>query len=485
MISMNNKKYLSNLKWVGLIILAMISAKLVIQGSQSIDILLSEIRDRTAGDVNLIITYAILALLPFAPFVLIRLKPINLIAVTVALLPFFARIERIFGIYAYTDFNGNPIYISGISLFAPLLLAYLVIRYPSNENIRAWLLPSSKAFWLFAIFGVITQFVFYDIFSALRIGYIVVVVQLLFYMIVIAYVNSVEDIYKITWGIIIAVSISILLTVFTSEQEIELFDPNFFIRLESNSLGPNNYYAALLSSSMCMLPFLYYKAHKWGKIFILATFLVLLKFLILTGARGAYVSLLPIIGYIFIIRTKTKKIIFILIALIIGIFFFQDQISIYLTKRPLYYDLHQVPSFEERLLSSKEVLQELLDWPYFFTGFGMGTIDNWFLSRFSGFPVQGVHQGFLNVWVNAGFIALLGFMYWLGYAIWAGIRKIKISKDTEEVLVIFSLIICILSWLIVFMTTGGWYISKNVELYAILTAEVGMLVVLGQKWRIS
>ena len=479
-----SEKLFWGLKWFGIVLLAMLVAWKVPQGVHLIDGFLAKCASTLGGNINLGIAYVILALLPAVPFILLRLKPVSLIAVTIALFPLLSRLRPVFGIYAYTTFYGAPHLISGLALLIPLLFGYLLFRYPVID--RGWWLPSSKAFWLLAASGVMTQFAFFSPFSAIRIAYLVIVVQLLWYLIIVAYVNTMEDVYKLIWGIVTAVIISILLTTFTTgEQGTALFNPESFVRLESNSMGSCNEYGVLMTSALCLLPILYYRSHGWAKIMILACPLFFGKELLLTGTRGAYLSLLPILGYFFVFQIRKKQIISLAICFVIAFSIIYDQLLLYLAKHPIYFDarLFQIRSVQERILNSVATLRALMTWPYFFTGFGMGTFGNW--------DIPGTlfghctHQGFLWVWVNSGLAGFLGFIYWIGYSLWAGVKKILRSHELEEKLVLSGLVLSIVCWIILFVTTKGMYTGGPPELYAILTTEVGLLVALNQKPRFS
>jgi hypothetical protein len=477
-----NNKLAAPIIWLSVVLFGTIIAIMVLRGIALIDPLLTKVGSRTGAEVNLIIVYIALGSIPFIPFLLAWLKPIYLIAGAIALLPLFARLNRVFGIYAYNDLNGNPIYISGAAILTGLLFVYLLIRNP-HINRRVWSSKPSLAFALFAVSGAAAQFVFFEFAPAIRIAYLVIIVQFLWYELVTGYVDTVEDVYKNIWGIVVAVIVSILLTMFTSGQEVNLIDSNYFISLDSNSLGPNNYYAGLLASTLCLLPVLFYKVRWTGKIMVLASLVLMGKLLVLTGARGAYLSVVPIGGYFFMIRGKGKKLMPVLILFIILVWLFSEQLFVYLDTRSFYLDsrIFQIASVDMRLLWSKYALQALMKWPFFVTGFGMLTYNNLVPSPLFGFPIQGVHQGFLNIWTNAGFVAFVAFIYWLSSAIWGGRAQARRTKDADRRFLIQGLIICLISWIISFMTTGGWYIGAHQEPYLIFTTEVGLLVVLGTR----
>lgn len=472
----------AGIMWLIAIVSGVTIAIMALLCVELIDPLLARVASRTGGEVNLIIVYIALGSVPFVPILLVKLKPIYLITGTIALLPLSARLNRVFGIHAYNDLNGNPIYITGIAFLAPLLLAYLLIRY-RNINRRAWLSKSSIAFIFFAASGAATQFLFFEFVAAIRIAYLVIVVQFLWYQLVTAYVHRIEDVYKSIWGILIALDISIFLTMFTSGQELNLIDLNYFISLDSNSLGPNNYYAGLLASTLCLMPVLFYQARWIGKIVVITSSVFIGKFLILTGSRGAYLALAPVCAYFFMMRGKGRRFIPIMILVIASVWLFSEQIALYLAKREMYFGsrIFQVAGVEVRLLWSKYALEALMKWPFFLTGFGMLTHDNLVPSPLFNFPIQGVHQGFLNIWTNAGLPAFLAFIYWLASAILGAGSEIRRTKDVDRRVVMTGLIICVLSWIISFMTTGGWYIGAHVEPYAMLTTEVGLLVTLGTR----
>ena len=466
-----NEKLFSGLKWFGIVLLAIVVAGKV----PMIQAFLVKCGSTTGGNINVVIAWVFLFLLPAALFVLARLKPVSLIAVTIALFPFFSRIRNFFGIYAYTTYWGSPRLISGIDLFVPLLFGYLLFRYLPNENNRGWWLPSSKAFWVLAASGVMTQFFFYPITSAILIGYTVVVVQLLWYLVMVAYVNTIEDAYKIMWGIIISVGISILLTTFAGGHEV-IVDPLAFHRAEgrlgSLVIGSINEYGVVLSSTLCLVPILFYRARKWGKMALLAIALVFTRDLLLTLTRGGYLALLSILGYLFILRHRRKQVVVFVSLISVVLYFFWDPMVFFLTERPISLD-----QYDSRYVRIVSCLRGLMNWPYFLTGFGQGSANHLVVGP------HGVHGNFFAVWVVTGLSGLLGFCFLLFYSIWAGIKKATRSYDFEEKLVLTGLVLSITSWIIFFIVCQGNYPWGLQETQAFLTTEVGLLVALGQKQR--
>jgi hypothetical protein len=234
-----------------------------------------------------------------------------------------------------------------------------------------------------------------------------------------------------------------------------------------------------MASLLSLLPILYYRSQKLGKIIILSFVPIFFRGLLLTGARAAYLSLLPILGYLFIFRSKKKHIIPFIFTFIIVFAVYGDQISLYLTERP--FDLGDL-SVQTRYYMISYTLSKLISWPHFLIGFGLGTLENWI--TIIGSPqhaIQGVHEGFLSVWVTTGLAGLLGFLFWLGYSVWAGIRKAHSYYEFEGKLLLFGLVISVSCWVFFFLIGEGSYTTAHPELYAIFTTKMGLLVALGQK----
>ncbi len=436
--------------------------------------------ERTGADVNLLILCVVLAFLPFAPFVLLKLKPVALITLFTALLPLFSRIRALYGIFAYTDFVGNPYYISGAALITPFLFLYLFCRYPVRL-LEIWTSLPSKGFCALVLSTFIVQLVFFDILSALRITYVIIGVHLLLYSITISYIRTEDDVYRTLICVVVAVVFSGILALLTTSQgPIPLFDNTYYTRLDSNTLGLNNYYAALLSSTLCFLPYFYFEFTGFKRLAVLLTFLFIFKLLLLTGARGALVGLLPLLSYIIIFKKRPGLRFWLPCSIIIGLVLFSGQIDLYLNMRGWLVggSFLQVASVAERLDWSIDVIRDLLRWPHFIFGYGMGTFENWTLSSRSLMPIQGIHQGLLNIWVIGGLIGLIGFLVWIVGTLTAGISSFLRAQDGKGRMLILSIVNCISSWMICFVTTGGWYLSGQVELYAILTIEMGLLAVL-------
>jgi hypothetical protein len=468
-----NEKLFAVLKWGVIALLSWTVGKQFLQKVYLIDAFLDRSATSLGGTINLVIAYIVLVMAFFSPFVLLRLKPVSLIAVTIALFPFFVRSSSVFGIYGYTSWHGGTVLICGITLFAPVLFCYLLLWYPVEGRDRGWWLPSSKAFWGLAVSGVMMQFLFFPVISAIRIAYLLIGFQLLWYLIIVAYVNSIEDSYKIMWGIVIGLTIGWFLSSFTGGQGI-LLDPIAFYqskgRLESMLFGSINEYPGVLVSIICLLPILFYRSRRLGKIIILVLGAIFLRDLLLSVTRGAYIaSLASILGYIFVLRPSKKAVISLIGLLLIVFLVFWDQIVFFLLVRA---DI----DLSGRLFRWKTTLEDLATVPNFLTGIGMATSGNF------SYSVHYPHQGFLFVWVNSGLVGLVGFSLWIGCAIKEGVKKAMRSYNFEHRLVLMGLVLSVSSMVIFFMLTAGRYTSGELqEMYAIFTTEVALLVALGQK----
>ena len=320
----------------------------------------------------------------------------------------------------------------------------------------------------------------------MKIGYLVIVVQLLWYLIIVRYVDTIEDAYKVIWGIITAMIIWIFIVTFSTSSDVNIALHNIGIAFESSRhyeklyyrLG--NHYAVMMSSTLCLLPILFYKAHKWGKVLIVALAVLFGEELLATKCRGALLSFLPVFLYPFLPhKSKKEANIFILMLIIITILAW-DKVLLALKA-----NIDFFVAADKRYLMSAYTLQRLMAWPYFLVGFGMGTLNNWIMIPHTFLSLHGVHQTFLLVWVHTGLAGFLGFIYWLGYSIWAGIKKAMRCHVAEEKLVLLGLVLSISSWAIFFMTTGGPYTGMLHEANAIFTTEVGLLVALGQKQKLT
>jgi O-antigen ligase len=292
---------------------------------------------------------------------------------------------------------------------------------------------------------------------------------------VISYTKSDLDVYPIIWSIIAATFLSVVLSNIASGREL-VFDPSEFLISEGRAgslvLGSINEYPLLLCSCLCLLPPVYVQAKTWQKILLVLFAILFIRELLLTATRGGMIALLPLLGYLFYFKRKKVWINSLAIILLI-IVIFADDFSLIIYSRASSEALEN--DFLRRGFRWTVALNDLWSWPYFLTGFGMRTIENYIPNTHS------VHNGFLHLWVFSGLLGLLGFCLWLYHAIVLGIRKIKESHNQGN-LTIFGLILSISCWIIIFSVTKGMYVGTgNPELYTFLTTQVALLVVLSHK----
>jgi hypothetical protein len=475
----NNKLYWG-IGWGIIILLVIMVARMVPRISYLMDALLVRASNSIGGYFNVIMLYMMLVMILFTPFLLLYLKPVSLIALSLALLPFLSRSRLAFEIYGYTAFDGNSRGIYGIALIAPLLLAYLSLRYPVTGKTGGWWLPSSKGFWALAISGVLTQFFFFPPTSILRIAYSLIGAQLLWYLIVVRYTNTIDDVCKIIWGMVIGVAITAFITAFTAGYE-QILNPVSLYSVEGRIAsyigGTANEYPGVVASTICLLPILFYRANNRGKILVIILAMVFIRELLIQVTRGGFLSVISVLGYLFIFRYKKKYVIAFISFIVICIWIFGDDIIFFLTERPI---TQEAFIASERPLMWKQALEALMTLPTFFIGLGMATLEN---SR--NLYVHYPHQGFLYIWVHSGLVGLLGFCFWFFYSIWVGIKKIIRSHVFEEKMVLTGLVLSLIAWTILLMGTVGNYLGGQQEVYVILTVQVGMLVALGQKPRVE
>ena len=468
--------------WFGIIILlAIIIVNMILP---RMEMLVGRAAYSVGGELNVIMFLVVLMAAIFvAPVYLQRLQPVPLIALSMALLPIIYRTSIIFTIPGFTAWDEGPRPIKGISLLAPLLFLYLSKRFPVKDKKRVMKLPSSKAFLILAASVIITQFLFFSPFLAVRIAYLMIGVQLIWYLIIVRYVNTMQDAYKIIWGITIALAVASFFTFFTYGYE-QIYNPAKLFttlasgyqslgygRIASSVFGSVNEFPMALTSTLCLLPVLYYRAHSGGKILIVFIAIVLVRDLFLTGTRGGILALLPIMGYFLVLHRRGKYIVSFIGIIVIGTWLFWDQIAFFLAYRT---DIGSLSSsFADRLMRWSSAWNKLITFPTFFTGLGMATLGN--------VSVHYPHQGFLYVWVNSGLFGLIGFSYWLFYSMWAGIKKFRRSYSFEEKLLLMGLVASVFCWIIIFFITKGFYTGGRQILYIILTTQVGLLVALGQK----
>lgn len=437
--------------------------------------LISRAQGSIGGQVNVIISMVCLMFMPIAFLYFFKIKPINVLALFVLFIPILARFRKVIGIYGYTAWTGAPALISAIELLIPVLLIYLLVSYPIPLNKRGWDTPSAKAYLVMTLSGIFTQLFFFSAIPALRIGYMLVGVQFLWFLLVVAYIKKTEDVYRVVWGIVGATMISVILTFFTSGDNASgVFNSGSYRRLSSLHMGSANEYGVLMTSTICLLPMLLlrYKKRVIQLIILLLPF-IMLKTLIATGTRGAYLSSLPILYYLYYFRTKRQLLMMICLAVICAAFLFHDQVLFYLASRK------EHTFGGGRLENIIAILNALWKWPYFFIGYGKGTISNW--------AIPGVlfghdaHQGFLQIWINTGFVGFVAFIYFIFKSITTGWRAVKNTIGFEEKLVPLGLVLCIFSWLILFCTTKGKFTGGLVSLYLVLTTEIALLVAISQK----
>ena len=440
-----------------------------------VDNFLLQVSTRTGGHVNIYIAYALLLIAPIVPFIIWRLRPVSFIAFVIAILPLIARIKSIFGIYAYTDFNSNPVYISGLALLAPLIFAYLVLRFP-HERCSIWTSSlASRSFLLLVFSGVSVQFLFFGPAEAVKVAYLNLGAQFFVYITIMSFVRSVDDVYTVLCAILIAVTISGILALLTTPKGIiPVMNSNYYTELNSNTFGQNNYYGPLLSSTLCLFPLFFSRSKRSFYIILTVLLILVCKLLLMTGNRGSFLGLAPILFVLFFVsKSKPAAIISISVCIVAIIALLLPQFITYAHHRIFTMAALGTNDVLIRFAWASATIAALMRWPAFVTGYGMCTLSNVVMS--GEFPIQMVHQGFLNVWVNCGLLAFIGFVMWLVVSLCNSFKKFWLTKLYEEKLILISLVACIVSWLIAFCTVGGWYISSVTELYSIFTTEVALL----------
>ncbi len=469
-----NKIFSKIALWSLVVTVGIVGAAAVPRIENIISVILSRADGSTGGRLNVIIASMCMPAIPVAAFYVFRLKQVTIIMSFIAMLPILSRFRKFFGVHAYASWTGANVLVSSIGMSVLVLFIYLFMFRPAEPDRRGWMLLSSKAYWILAASGIITQFFFFPFFNAIRIAYLLVGVQFLWYLIVVAYVNKKEDAYKVIWGVVIATIISIILTRFTSgENAIALSDSTVFKRLKSLHMGSGNEYGVLLTSTLCLLPVLFIRYKNiWIRLAILMIPFFFLKTLIATGTRGAYLSALPLMFYLFVFRKKKKIVFSYIILLIIAYFLFKAQLMFYLTSRSGVSD-------GGRLENWVGTFKALLTWPHFVIGFGKGTFRNWAIP--GALFGHETHHGFLQIWVDTGIVGFLAFIYFIFHALWKGIKKAMETYDFEQKLILSGLVLSIMSWLILFCTTKGKYTGGLLSLYLILTTELALLVALSQK----
>jgi len=465
--------------WGGFLLLGWIIVRQIPRLSFLTDVFLARSGASLGGSVNMIIAYFVLVCvylsILISPYILFKItNPVIFIALIIVLFPFFVRSNVLFGITGFTSWHGGTVSIFGIALFTPILLIFLLIKHPVNIS-SVWSLPSSKAFLVFAVSGILMQFLFFPFISAIPIGYLLIGCQLLWYLIIVAYVKTINDVYLIIWGISIALVIGSVISSLTGVQEFVLNPIEFFQtkgRLNSMLFGSQNEYPGILVGVICLLPILFYKSsNPITKTIVIIFSIILLRDLLLSVTRGAFLALFISIWCYYFSLHKNKKFVLIFFGLLL-IFYYSvgNQIMFFiLERRGIPYSART-----ERWIAALEALKTL---PYFFTGFGMATLDN-----IKSLLVHYPHNGFLFIWVNSGLVGLIGFILWLGIAVKRGIKIIRSTPIFEEKLLMTGFVVGIFSLIIFSMTTGFRYTGGELqEMYAIFTTQVALLIVLGQK----
>ncbi len=465
------------LPWGFIAVFALVLATFVVPRiGNFVDALLLRAAASLGGQTNVYIALAFLALSPVAFLVLFRLKPVTLITLVIALLPILSPLRRFFGIYAYTDWMGGTQLISGLAIIAPLLFIYLCIFHPVSPQVRGWRLPQSKWFYLMPISALITQPFFFSLPQALRIVYVLTMTHLFWYLIVVAYVNTIEDSRKLLWAILATTVLSILLTAFTAgDQGAAILEQQKYARVKSAHMGSSNEYGVLMTSTLCLLPILLYRTTNLGKCLLMVAPVILGKTLIATGTRGAYVSILPIFGYLYLYRVSPKRLAFFLMASFLVLLLLYDPLTFYLQRRPI-----TLTAYEDRFSNSMAILEALLSWPYFFLGYGFGTIQT-FWNIPGAYYGHAAHNGYLQAWIELGFLGFVGFLMWIFITLKTGVWKALRTPVFEEKLTLLGLVLSVCCWLILFISTTGNYTGGIVALYTVLTTELALITALTKK----
>lgn len=441
-----------------------------------IDALLLRASSSLGGQTNVFIALACLIVSPLVFLFLFRLKPVTLIALVIAALPILSPLRRFFGIYAYTDWMGGTQLISGIGLLAPLLFLYLYVFHPVRSGSTGWRLPQSKAFYLMPISAFLTQPYFFSLSQAFRIAYLLTMVHLFWYLTVVAYVNTLEDTRKVLWAILATTILSIMLTAFTAgEQGAAILQHERYSRVKAAHMGSHNEYGVLMTSTLCLLPILLYRANKLTRWLLIIAPLMLGRTLIATGTRGAYVSILPILGYLYVYRISPRKLFLFFLISIFCLLLLYEPLSFYLQRRPITFD-----AYENRFSNSIEIVRALFSWPHFFLGYGFGTIQT-FWNIPGAYYGHAAHNGYLQAWIELGFLGFFGFVTWIAITLKTGIRSAIKTKDFETRLTLFGLVFAVFCWLILFAATTGNYTGGLIALYTVLTTELALITALTKK----
>ncbi len=431
------------------------------------------------GEINVIIAYIAIIVVPFFMIYLFHLSLSTFTAVAVSLFPLITRSANFFSLTGYTSWYGTPVGIGGLALLVPFFMVYAVFRYGFRWEDVGWNLPSIQWYKLLVVSGIFCQFFFTSFYKAIPLAYLVVVPQFLLILLVIASVKTEDDVIKVLWGIIIAVTIGSLLIV-TAQQSVQ--GPLDTFRLNTNAIGTYTSYGEVLASTLCLIPMLIFLESSWIKrIFLGALFIFFVRKLAMTMTRGAYISLLPILGYMFLLnkkdRTSFALIAIAIIVMVVAVF--GDELFFYLTAREFYFDsrFFSIGNVYGRGENAYYTLKRLLtEFPNFFVGFGIGTYEN-----FDNPGAQTVHQGLLAVWVNAGLAGLIGFLGCF-YHIYSFTFKKWNRLQYPERILIGGIILALSSWVIFLNTTSIDYASGgDISALSFMTIEMGLAISLTQK----
>lgn len=437
------------------------------------------------GEINVIIAYVAIIVGPLLMIhLLFHVSLSTFTAVVVSLFPLITRSGRFISLPGYISWYGNSVRIGGLALLLPFFMAYAVFRYGFRWKDVGWNLPSIQWYKLLVVSGIFCQFFFASFCKAIPLAYLVVVPQFLLILLVIASVKTEDDVIKILWGIIIAVTIGSLLTV-TAQQSMQ--GPLGTFRLGTNTIGTYSSYGGVLASTLCLIPMLIFLESSWiRRIFLGALFTFFVGQLAMTMTRGAYISLLPILGYAFLLNKKDKTsfglVGIAIIVMIVAVF--GDELFFYLTARDFYFDsrFFSIGNVYGRFENAWYTLKRLLtEFPNFFVGFGKGTYQNWDNVGIGGTAgVNSVHQGLLAIWSTAGLAALIGFLGCFYHIYSFTLKKWNRLQYPERVL-LGGIILALSSWVIFLNTTFINYAGGDIPAISFMITETALAISLTQK----
>ena len=434
------------------------------------------------GEINVIIAYVAIIVVPFLMIhLLFHVSLSTFTVVVVSLFPLITRSDKFFSLPSYIGWQGTSVGIGGLELLVPFFMVYAVFRYGFRWKDVGWNLPSIQWYKLLVVSGIFCQFFFTSFFKAIPLAYLVVVPQFLLILLVIASVKTEDNVIKILWGIIIAVTIGSLLTV-TNQQSVQ--GPLGTFRIASNAIS---FIGGVLASTLCLIPILLFLESNWFKrIFLGVLFVFFIRQLAMTMTRGAYISVLPILGYLFLLnkkdRTSFALVAIAIIVMIVSVF--GDELFFYLTAREFYFDsrFFGIGSVHGRFEGVWYTLTRLLtEFPNFFVGFGKGTYQNWDNVGIGGTAgVNSVHQGLLAIWSTAGLAALIGFLgcfyhiYSFTFKKWSGL-------EYSKKILLGGIILALSSWVIYLNTSFINYTGSPISATSFITIEMGLAIFLTQK----